>query len=89
MEDQEEKKENIEKIDLLSLPLNERLRMCQQIREALKAKVSEAKIIPSEHGLIADKTLPDPETEPWPEKPTKTDSAQNSTVMNNLLKRLW
>lgn len=86
MEDQEQK---IEKIDLLSLPLNERLRMCHQIRDALKVKISEAKIHVSEDVLIVDRTMLDPEIEPLYEKHGITDLPQNSALMNNLLKRLW
>ena len=83
-------KNNEEKIDLLSLPKNERLRMCREIREALKARVSEVKIPLSEDDvLIADKTLLDSEAEPNNGKPNLNDMPQNSSLINNLLRRIW
>lgn len=92
MVDHEEKTENAERIDLLSLPLNERLRMCHEIHDALKAKVSEAKIPLSEDVLIANKNLLELEVEPEPlyEKPSiNNPNPNNSLIISNLRKRLW
>lgn len=82
-------KNNEEKIDLLSLPKNERLRVCQEIRAALKARVSEAKIPLSEDVLIADKTMLDSEADSSHDKPSPDDLPQNSSLVHNLLKRIW
>jgi hypothetical protein len=81
-------KNHEEKIDIMSLPSTERRRLCREIRAALKARVSEAKIPLSEDVLIADKTMLDPEAEPMHEKPCITDLHQDNALINNLLKRI-
>jgi hypothetical protein len=82
-------KNHEEKIDIMSLPLTERRRLCREIRAALKARVSEVKIPLSEDVVIADKTMLNTEVEKTYEKPNATELPQNSSLINNLLKRIW
>jgi hypothetical protein len=82
-------KNHEEKTDLMNLPLTERRRLCREIRAALKARVSETRIPLSEDVIIADKTMLKSEAEKTCEKPNVTELPQNSSLINNLLKRIW
>jgi hypothetical protein len=81
-------KNHEEKIDIMSLPSTERRRLCREIRAALKARVSETKISLSEDIVIADKTMLNTEVEKTYEKPNATELPRNSSLINNLLKRI-
>jgi hypothetical protein len=81
-------KNHEEKIDIMSLPPTERRRLCREIRAALKARVFETKIPLSEDVVIADKTMLNAGAEKIYEKQNATELPQNSSLINNLLKKI-
>ena len=81
-----------EKIDLLSLPAAERLKICKEIHAALEKRITEAKLPVSDDTIIVDKTvLNDSQLELTNEaqKPLPVEATQKASVLNSLLKRIW
>jgi len=82
-------KNHEEKIDIMNLPPTERRRLCREIRAALKARVSEMKIPVSEDVIIADEAMLKSEAGRTYEKSNVAELPQTSSLINNLLKRIW
>jgi len=85
-------KKGQEKIDLLALPVSERLRMCKEIHAALARRAEDAKLIVNDDALVMDSSVVDDSK--WALKGVKEDSVsassgQKTSNLNSLLKRIW
>jgi len=82
----------LEKIDLLSLPVSERLRVCREIRAVLAKRVEEAKVCVDEVTIVTNKNITISSKQAVNEIEETLASAhsnQKTSVINSLLKRIW
>ncbi|MGQ9565394.1 MAG: hypothetical protein ACUVT5_02475 [Candidatus Bathyarchaeales archaeon] len=81
----------LEKIDLLSLPVSERLRVCREIRAVLARRVEEAKVYVDEVCIMTDKNTARSAKHSANEieKLASVHSNKKASVLNSLLKRIW
>jgi len=82
-----------EKIDLLSLPAAERLRVCREIRAALRVRVAEVKVSLEDDAVVVDESVfcsSELEVSKKNEKSCDSlGSRKNASVLNSLIKRIW
>jgi len=75
------------KVDLLDLSVAERKRLCLKIRAALRERVAVGQIPVADDVIVADKSML--LNTRLNEKHDACELPRNSSLVNNLLKRVW